>query len=724
MNIADLVSGAEHRLFRKKTVLGEANGGGGVKRDTNRDGEGREGRRGDGGGGGEGGKEEGEDVESDESDVPAEDEDTIDIMAAGASSMEANEVVDLEYAHDLQNEYVQWFPVALRPGLERKLQGPSATKRNVLEREQKHNLSKRHNASFNATSTSEGGGGETKGGGGEGRAGGTEGEEADGDQMGDGQPFLLLRLQLKLPQQKFSRRALEERAGTFKEDVEEESLGIFERYRVMKGYAVMIEGTLATICGRAERAKNLFAWTDPIKARLVAKIMGALTVMMIVVPTRFIFLFVGLFLFTEEFRSPGTGKKKMLHFLSTLPTDPELDEAFAGLRKIRRTKMLTKIEERFNPERLLCVKRPASLLGTCTVGGGVGVGGTAAVGSNLGDDEDIQWGLKGGDDGGGGGGRTQRSMVAWAHAEVKVGDDFHWFIPKGWLRIQLKHGGPWKMYYAALEKPATFSMWPSKDSALKGKSPVRLQVVGGNCYVQAGSVKHKLLSDHDLAGDDRVFELSIQKTTGEEMKTVRIACSTADRKIDWVAALGAIRATVVKVEIIHARNLICRKLIESQKNNAYCRVSIGSMERTTTTERRTNDPNWSNNGNGQIQKFLMPRLSEAQNDDILICIKSDDFGATRDDDLGAVRIKLTSDRTHLGDRWIHHKTKDTIELKPTWLELEPFGNMTGKWKGRAPGQYGQVHVAVIIQLNTKAVQVHKSREDVRREGKEDDKEMQ
>ena len=362
------------------------------------------------------GNEEGEDVESDESDVPAEDEDSMDIMAAGANSMESNEVVDLEYAHDLQNEYVQWFPVALRRGLEKKLQTPlSAAKRNFFERKQKHNSSKKPYASFNTTS--DGGGGETKDGGGEGSEGsegGTEGEEAD--QMGDGQPFLLLRLQLKLPQQKFSRRALEERAGTFKEDVEEESLGIFERYRVMKGYAVMIEGTLATICGRAERAKNLFAWTDPIKARMVAKILGALTVMMIVVPTRFIFLFVGLFLFTEKFRSPGTGKKKMLHFLSTLPTDPELDEAFAGLRKIRRTKMLTKIEERFNPERLLCVKRPTSLLGTCNAGGGVGggVGGTAAVGSNLGDDEeDTQWGLKGGDDGGGGGGRTQRSMVAW-----------------------------------------------------------------------------------------------------------------------------------------------------------------------------------------------------------------------------------------------------------------------------------------------------------------------
>jgi hypothetical protein len=61
VNIADLVSGAEHRLFRKKTVLGEAHGVGGGGGGKNGGGGGGEGRGG-GGGGGAGGNEEGEDV--------------------------------------------------------------------------------------------------------------------------------------------------------------------------------------------------------------------------------------------------------------------------------------------------------------------------------------------------------------------------------------------------------------------------------------------------------------------------------------------------------------------------------------------------------------------------------------------------------------------------------------------------------------------------------------
>ena len=92
-----------------------------------------------------------------------------------------------------------------------------------------------------------------------------------------------------------------------------------------------------------------------------------------------------------------------------------------------------------------------------------------------------------------------------------------------------------------------------------------------------------------------------------------------------------------------------------------------------------------------------------------MCERQQRAGARRR--LGGSAYKINSRLEHLGARW-HSSPNGNITLPATWVNLEAYGNLTGKWAGREKGSYGQVCVAVDIITDVKAVLVKDRAEDV------------
>ena len=80
-----------------------------------------------------------------------------------------------------------------------------------------------------------------------------------------------------------------------------------------------------------ERLKNTFNWAHPRKTRAVFTLFVWLLVLFILVPSRYILLFLCLFFFTERFRPLGTMVIKAKHFIALLPTDDDLHSVATGV---------------------------------------------------------------------------------------------------------------------------------------------------------------------------------------------------------------------------------------------------------------------------------------------------------------------------------------------------------------------------------------------------------
>jgi hypothetical protein len=111
-----------------------------------------------------------------------------------------------------------------------------------------------------------------------------------------------------------------------------------QKMRMITKHLERIQGQLAGVTARAERLKNLFNWTHPMRSKVMFNLMTFLIILFMLIPSRFFILIIVLFFFTEKFRPMGTMGARFKHLLSQLPTDDDLrevvkSEAVVGKRR-------------------------------------------------------------------------------------------------------------------------------------------------------------------------------------------------------------------------------------------------------------------------------------------------------------------------------------------------------------------------------------------------------
>lgn len=140
-----------------------------------------------------------------------------------------------------------------------------------------------------------------------------------------GAPFgeILIRAQLMLPDPgaEEAYQAAEEAKKADKGGIIEQSRVVFKNLQIFQNYLFGINNSL-------EQFRNLFNWTHPRKTHFLMKLMLGLFLLLVLVPSRFIILFLGIFLFTERFRPLGIFVIKFKHMAALVPTNDDLVELY------------------------------------------------------------------------------------------------------------------------------------------------------------------------------------------------------------------------------------------------------------------------------------------------------------------------------------------------------------------------------------------------------------
>ena len=130
---------------------------------------------------------------------------------------------------------------------------------------------------------------------------------------------LLIQAQFTIPDAQAEQRL--RRARTAKQAA---ASSIPERYRSMMAFAESYYLMLNNFNNSLERLKNLFNWSHPNRTQIAFKLVFLQMVLFLVVPSRWLVLCVGLFLFSERFRELGTMMIKARHLLAISPTDDDI----------------------------------------------------------------------------------------------------------------------------------------------------------------------------------------------------------------------------------------------------------------------------------------------------------------------------------------------------------------------------------------------------------------
>jgi len=142
-----------------------------------------------------------------------------------------------------------------------------------------------------------------------------------------------LRVMVSLPDPK-----AKERRMAMLEAKRADRSNVFKKMTMITKQLEKVQGQLAAVNARAERAKNLFNWTQPRRTKLMFNLFVFLIILFALIPSRFFILMIVLFFFTEKFRPMGTMGARFKHLLSQLPTDDDLrdvvkSDAITGKRK-------------------------------------------------------------------------------------------------------------------------------------------------------------------------------------------------------------------------------------------------------------------------------------------------------------------------------------------------------------------------------------------------------
>jgi len=139
------------------------------------------------------------------------------------------------------------------------------------------------------------------------------------------QPFgeILVRMQLFLPEAGAEEafKQAEQAKKADRSNIVEKSKMVFHQLQIFQNFLYGWNNTL-------EQFKNLWNWSHPRKTAALMFLTCFLFVLFLVVPSRFIILFVGIFLFTERFRPLGVMIIKLNHLMALTPTNDDLIQIY------------------------------------------------------------------------------------------------------------------------------------------------------------------------------------------------------------------------------------------------------------------------------------------------------------------------------------------------------------------------------------------------------------
>ncbi|XP_065672712.1 multiple C2 and transmembrane domain-containing protein 1 isoform X3 [Hydra vulgaris] len=100
-----------------------------------------------------------------------------------------------------------------------------------------------------------------------------------------------------------------------------------EKWEAINHICTLVQNHLNNIASFGERIKNTFAWTVPFLSFLLMVILLLATIVLYIVPLRYLLLLWGINKFTKKIRKPhAIANNEFLDFLSRVPSDPEVKQ--------------------------------------------------------------------------------------------------------------------------------------------------------------------------------------------------------------------------------------------------------------------------------------------------------------------------------------------------------------------------------------------------------------
>nr|XP_047139595.1 multiple C2 and transmembrane domain-containing protein 2 isoform X3 [Hydra vulgaris] len=100
-----------------------------------------------------------------------------------------------------------------------------------------------------------------------------------------------------------------------------------EKWEAINHICTLVQNHLNNIASFGERIKNTFAWTVPFLSYLLMVILLLATIVLYIVPLRYLLLLWGINKFTKKIRKPhAIANNEFLDFLSRVPSDPEVKQ--------------------------------------------------------------------------------------------------------------------------------------------------------------------------------------------------------------------------------------------------------------------------------------------------------------------------------------------------------------------------------------------------------------
>jgi len=136
---------------------------------------------------------------------------------------------------------------------------------------------------------------------------------------------VLARVELVLPDPKVRERLIE-----LEEAKRADNASPIKKFLLIQQKLADFQNALFMWNNKMERTKNLFNWSHPRITQYLFWFVVILAVVFTLVPSRYIVMFITLFMFTEHFRRQGTAALRFNHLLTLMPTDDDLVEACNG----------------------------------------------------------------------------------------------------------------------------------------------------------------------------------------------------------------------------------------------------------------------------------------------------------------------------------------------------------------------------------------------------------
>uniref|UniRef100_A0A8C4QG06 Multiple C2 domains, transmembrane 1a n=1 Tax=Eptatretus burgeri TaxID=7764 RepID=A0A8C4QG06_EPTBU len=107
-----------------------------------------------------------------------------------------------------------------------------------------------------------------------------------------------------------------------KDDKDSERKGLIDKLHAMQEVCISVQNMLGQLASLGERVKNTFNWTTPFLSWLAVAVLATVTLILYMIPLRYIILIWGINKFTKKLRNPDQiNNNEVLDFLSRVPSD-------------------------------------------------------------------------------------------------------------------------------------------------------------------------------------------------------------------------------------------------------------------------------------------------------------------------------------------------------------------------------------------------------------------